>query len=185
MGNYSFDIHERIKYLRERVLNINQSEMSAKLGIRQGSLSDIERKRTKKVTDRIIKDICREFSVNEEWLRFGKGEMFIENDSTIISKLSTEYNLDSLDKKIIESYLKLGEEQRKVIKDYVYSLAKAINSDEEIAATKENVLEKKQNMSQNEEDSIEKELNAYRLELEAEKKGKTSLVLDERKESLG
>ncbi|SHJ75327.1 helix-turn-helix domain-containing protein [Tepidibacter formicigenes] len=167
-------------------LNIKQVEFANKIGVSQAYISKLFKKNSVKTpSDRIIKLICSEFKVNEEWLRFGKGEMFIENDSTIISKLSTEYNLDSLDKKIIESYLKLGEEQRKVIKDYVYSLAKAINSDEEIAVTKENVLEKKQNMSQNEEDSIEKELNAYRLELEAEKKGRTSLVLGERKESLG
>lgn len=29
-------------------------------------------------SDRTITDICREFNVNEEWLRTGKGEMFIE-----------------------------------------------------------------------------------------------------------
>ena len=28
-------------------------------------------------TDAVIKSICREFSVNEDWLRTGEGEMFV------------------------------------------------------------------------------------------------------------
>ena len=33
---------------------------------------------TKTPSDRTISDICREFNVNEEWLRTGEGEMFIQ-----------------------------------------------------------------------------------------------------------
>lgn len=77
----NLDIHERIKYLREKVLKLKQSEMSLKIGLKQGSLSDIERKKTKTVTDRIIKDISREFNISENWLRTGKGEMFITSDT--------------------------------------------------------------------------------------------------------
>lgn len=32
----------------------------------------------KQPSDRTIVDICREFNVNEEWLRTGKGEMFLQ-----------------------------------------------------------------------------------------------------------
>lgn len=85
-----------------------------------------------KVTDRVISDICREFSVNENWLRYGKGDIFIENDDTIISELSNKYSLDSLDVKILESYLKLSGEQRKAIKKYVYSLVDTILEDDEL-----------------------------------------------------
>jgi transcriptional regulator with XRE-family HTH domain len=33
-------------------------------------------------SDRTITDICREFDVNEEWLRTGEGEMFIHKTRT-------------------------------------------------------------------------------------------------------
>jgi hypothetical protein len=36
---------------------------------------------SRKVNDRIIKLIIAEFKVNEEWLRYGNGEMFIEEKS--------------------------------------------------------------------------------------------------------
>lgn len=34
-----------------------------------------------RITDRILYDICREFNVNEFWLRTGEGEMFIQPET--------------------------------------------------------------------------------------------------------
>lgn len=98
--------------------------------------------------------------------------MFIEKDSTIVSKLSTEYNLDSIDVEIIKGYLELDIEQRKAIKNYVRSVANAIPH-EEIAVAKDK------------EDDIERELEDYRLELEAEKRGQTSSVSENTETNLG
>lgn len=67
----------RIKKLRKS-LNLNQTEMGIRIGLTTGGISDIERGKTKIVTDRVIRDICREFNVNEEWLRTGEGEMFLQ-----------------------------------------------------------------------------------------------------------
>ena len=69
------EIYERIKYLRKDVLNMNQEDFSDRLKISRGNLSNIEINRVN-TTDRVISDICREFDVNETWLRTGEGEMF-------------------------------------------------------------------------------------------------------------
>lgn len=69
------EIYERIKYLRKDVLNMNQEDFSDRLKISRGNLSNIEINRVN-TTDRVISDICREFDVNESWLRTGSGEMF-------------------------------------------------------------------------------------------------------------
>lgn len=69
------EIYERIKYLRKDVLNMNQEDFSDRLKISRGNLSNIEINRVN-TTDRVISDICREFDVNESWLRTGRGEMF-------------------------------------------------------------------------------------------------------------
>ncbi|MBU5438326.1 helix-turn-helix domain-containing protein [Tissierella sp. MSJ-40] len=178
-------MNNRIKEIRKSK-GLSQEKFGKQLGVTKTSISKMELG-TYNVTDTMIKLICTEFNVNEEWLRYGKGEMFIENDSTIISALSTKYNLNSLDEKIIESYLNLTSEQRKAIQSYVCSLANVIVNNE-ITVAKETVLSgesSKKDVLQIQDDSIEKELNAYRLELEAEKKGKISSVSEDIKEKLG
>ncbi len=49
----------------------------SKLGVTKVAISNIENG-NRNVTDQMRKSICREFNVNESWLREGTGEMFIE-----------------------------------------------------------------------------------------------------------
>lgn len=72
-------MNQRIKILRKD-LNLNQEEFASKLGIARSHISSIENG-ARTLTERTIKDICREFNVNESWLRTGKGEMFKEMNS--------------------------------------------------------------------------------------------------------
>lgn len=67
-------MNEKIKMLRKE-LNLTQEEFSTKIGLSRNFIAQIETG-TKKPSDRTISDICREFNVNEEWLRTGSGEMF-------------------------------------------------------------------------------------------------------------
>lgn len=54
-----------------------QDEFAEKMGISKNYVSLIEN--GKKIpSDRLISDICREFNVNEEWLRTGNGEPTIK-----------------------------------------------------------------------------------------------------------
>lgn len=114
-------MNKRIKTLRKE-LELTQSQFAENLNITKSAIANMETG-ARNITDRTISDICSKFNVNEEWLRTGKGEIFIQNDNTIVSRLADEYGLDALDRKIIESYLRLGEFQRKVIKDYIVSLS--------------------------------------------------------------
>lgn len=82
-------MNERIKELR-KLLKVTQSEFSAKIGLSRNFIAQVEIG-TKIPSDRTISDICREFNVNEEWIRNGTGEMFqpiSKNDE--ISKLFGE-----------------------------------------------------------------------------------------------
>lgn len=162
--NTSVDIHERIKYLREKVLNLKQSEMSLMLGLKQGSLSDIERKKTKTVTDRIIKDISREFNISENWLRTGEGEMFIKKEIFSLDEQAKKSNLTELEIAIMRSYMNLDRDIREKLMDELEAIFKPTHN-ETVATTEGNI-----------ETEIEIEVAAFRQELEAEKKGKTLLA---------
>lgn len=68
-------MNERIKALR-KALNLTQAEFGEKLGIKKSSISQIE-SGANSVTESNVLAICREFHVNESWLRTGEGEMFV------------------------------------------------------------------------------------------------------------
>lgn len=63
----------RIKFLRKK-LELTQQEFADRLGVKRNTISQYETGRNKP-TNGVIVLICREFNVNEEWLREGKGEM--------------------------------------------------------------------------------------------------------------
>lgn len=70
-------INERIRYLRKEELKITLDAFGKKVGVTKAAVSDIERGRNN-VTDQMFNSICREFGVNDEWLRTGEGNPFVE-----------------------------------------------------------------------------------------------------------
>lgn len=71
-------MHERIKQLRKQ-LKINQSEFGSRIGISRDTIANIEGNRIE-IKDIYVLSICKEFNVNEDWLRTGDGEMFNQSD---------------------------------------------------------------------------------------------------------
>lgn len=65
---------ERVKALRKE-LGLTLEKFAEPLGVGKTSISKIELGQVN-LTDQMAKAICREYSVNEEWLRNGTGEMF-------------------------------------------------------------------------------------------------------------
>lgn len=68
-------MNERIKELR-KTLGLTQHEFAERLNIGRGTLANYEVGRNEPI-DAVVSLICREFDVNEHWLRTGEGEMFI------------------------------------------------------------------------------------------------------------
>lgn len=66
------NLNERIKYLRNE-LGLKQEDFGKKINLTKFAISNYENGRTG-IPDRVIADICREFGVNELWLRTGQGE---------------------------------------------------------------------------------------------------------------
>ena len=67
-------MNERIKELR-KALGFTQQEFAEKIGIKRNTVAQYEIGRNQPI-DTVITLICREFHVNEDWLRYGQGEMF-------------------------------------------------------------------------------------------------------------
>lgn len=81
-------MNNRFKRLRKDELRMTQKEFAAKINLSENFVWMIE-KGERVPSDRTILDICREFNVNETWLRTGEGEMF--NDMSRADRLSSEF----------------------------------------------------------------------------------------------
>lgn len=68
-------IKDRIKTLR-KALGLTQQEFADKIGIKRGAVANYELGRNEPI-DAVLSLICREFHVDENWLRTGEGEMFV------------------------------------------------------------------------------------------------------------
>lgn len=83
------DIYSRISKVRA-VSKESQEKFALRLGLSRNFINQVENKK-KNVSDRTILDICREYHVNEEWLRNGTGEMFLPSDrKSDIDKLTKQ-----------------------------------------------------------------------------------------------
>lgn len=71
-------MNKRIRELR-KTLNLSQKNFAERIGLKQNAISYME-KEGATVTEQNIKTICAQFNVNENWLRTGKGNLFVENE---------------------------------------------------------------------------------------------------------
>lgn len=71
-------IGERVKAIRTSPqISLSLEKFGARLGVQRSAMSKIENGHVA-LTDQMVFSICREFGVNEEWLRTGEGPQFIE-----------------------------------------------------------------------------------------------------------
>ena len=68
--------NERVKEVR-LAKRLTLEEFGTALGVQKSAISKIERGENN-LTDQMRRSICREFMVNEDWLRTGDGKMFLE-----------------------------------------------------------------------------------------------------------
>lgn len=73
-------MNERIKKVR-KAKGLTQQEFADRLNIGRGTLANYEVGRNEPI-DAIIALICKEFDVNDTWLRTGNGEMFMRKSRT-------------------------------------------------------------------------------------------------------
>lgn len=69
-------MNERIKNLR-KTLGFTQQEFAERIGVKRNTIAQYEIGRNEPI-DSVVNLICKEYNVNEDWLRNGTGEMFIQ-----------------------------------------------------------------------------------------------------------
>lgn len=112
---------KRIKKLR-KALDLTQQTFADRLGIKQNTIAKYETGRGTP-TRAVVSLICREFNVNEEWLRTGNGEMFVPAPSGSLEALAREYSLSNGVYLLIRRFLELKPEVQESFVDFAVKYA--------------------------------------------------------------
>lgn len=111
----------RIRKLR-KALDLTQQEFANRIGVKRNTVATYEIGRNTPI-DAVISNICREFRVNEEWLRTGFGEMFLPPPRDALDDIIAEYKLPREFRAVVDKYLALTPDQQEVVVEYVRSIA--------------------------------------------------------------
>ena len=124
-------MNERIKELRKK-LKLTQQEFADALSIKRNTVATYEMGRNEPI-DAVIALICKTFNVNEEWLRSGTGDMFLElpeedEEAAYVSELleDSDNDLYKLIKEIMHTYHELSPKSMEVIRDFSAKLRENI-----------------------------------------------------------
>lgn len=98
-------MNERIKQIR-RELGLTQQEFAERIGLKQNSIALIESGK-RNISDQAVLSICREYGINEEWLRTGWGDKKTNNSDSELEALTEKYNLSAADRVLIKKYIGL------------------------------------------------------------------------------
>ena len=119
-------IGERVKELRKQI-NLTQQAFADRLNLKRNTVGSYE-VNVVEPSDRTISDICREFNVNETWLRTGEGEMF--NQITRSEKITaflgdiTKNDGDDFKRRFVEMLAELEPEDWKLLERMAKKLQK-------------------------------------------------------------
>lgn len=101
--------------------DLTMAEFAKRIGMTTSSISLFESGKATP-SDRTVLSICREFGVNEHWLRTGEGEMFEQTRETVLNRLAAEYSLDKEQVSVIEAFLDLDAKDREAVLKYFHKV---------------------------------------------------------------
>lgn len=114
-------MNERLKKLR-KTLDLTQQTFANKLGVKRNTVGQWECG-INPLTDQTVFSICREFNVNEDWLRSGTGEMFLPDPDNELDAFARKYNVTGLERMFLEKYLRLKQSERDAVVRFMLEIA--------------------------------------------------------------
>lgn len=119
----SYEIGKRVRKIRLQK-GISQEQFGELIGIKKAAVSKIENDDNSLSRSNLI-SICKQFNINEEWLLYGKGEMFIptsrENEIRAFfeNAMSSDTDLAKIQRKFINTLISLDKEEWIVLDQFM------------------------------------------------------------------
>ena len=119
-------MNKRIEEVRKS-LSLSRAAFGERIGVSGDVINNLERGRVE-AKEHMILLICREFSVNEHWLRTGEGEMFLPMDKeTELAKLTVDLlteSSDSFKSRFISLLARMSDDEWEMLENLVEKLTK-------------------------------------------------------------
>lgn len=131
------EMHDRIRDLRKNYLHMSQAAFGSKLGVNRDVINNIENNRLAKPEQKLslIKLMCREFSVNEEWLLNGIEPMIAQPETFSLDQYLKERGCTALEMEIVKAYFELDIDTRqKVFEVFEHFQSKITAAKEQLSA---------------------------------------------------
>lgn len=134
------EVYERIKELRKEHLKLSQAAFGERLGVNRDVINNIENNRLSKPEQKLslMKLICKEFQVNEDWLLNGNGEMFEElpEDDEKTAFVSSLLDADNdpfynIIQEIMRTFDELSPKSQEVIREFSAKLVENLQKEKE------------------------------------------------------
>lgn len=121
------NVNDRIKALRKS-LDLTQEAFASRIGSVQNTITGYESGR-RNPSSPVISLICREFNVNEEWLRYGTGKMFLQDTNDELDALAERYDLTYADRVFVEKFVNLNADRRGMFISFMSDVITALDND--------------------------------------------------------
>ena len=120
VGEYIVEVYERIRELRKNHLHMTQTDFGDRLGVSRSVIKNIELNALARPDQKLslIKLICKEFAVNEDWLLNGNEPMFVEPDTFSLDEFVKQRGATDLELQIVKTYFDLDPDIRGILVDH-------------------------------------------------------------------
>lgn len=118
------EINQKLLDIRQH-LNLNQTIFGYNLGVSRSVIQNIESDKTSPNKE-FLHLVCKIYSVNENWLLYGTGDMFLDQMTAELNSLSDKYNLSQIETSILRNYLSMDIDARQIFSEVLIKLSSNI-----------------------------------------------------------
>lgn len=137
------EMHDRIKELRKKHLKMTQEEFGQRLGVTRDTIGNIELNRLARPDQKLslIKLMCKEFNVNEEWVLNGTEPMFVQPETFSLDSFVKERGMSERELRILKRYFALDPKTRHEALSYFLDNLDEEEKDESVMTMEELIAE--------------------------------------------
>lgn len=119
-GKYGNCLEGRLYAIRKDK-KLSQEEFGNRIGISRSAICNYE-SGIRPVSNQVILSVCREFNIDELWMRNGVGNPYKPKKAGVIEQLIQEYKCTKFEGDFLKTYFQMDEDERIKFVECIYRL---------------------------------------------------------------